>query len=597
MKIRQKTLLLTILPLVGLVLILYGSLSAILLRSYTRLETQDADRNLQRVNEVLAGDLKQMHILAEDWAEWDETYAFVRTLNPDYIESNLADRGFESLKLNFLAIVDDQGKLIYGQGYDLEREKPIPLPESLKAQLTPGSLLLNYPHIAHYYTGLIPVDDQVLLIAAEPILRSDGTGPARGMVLMGRYLDPTKVEDLAFRTKLDLSVHVLGDQLPLPENLIEIAKHLQRQVDLRKQLPLNQRNQPLPTQIEPLNQSNLAGYMVLPDIYQNPRLLIQITLPRDIYQQGQISLHYLAVALMLACGVFIGCLWLLLERIILRRLLKLSNEVNHIGQLNDLTRRVPAQGSDELSRLGTCINRMLGELQVSTQKLALEQQKAERLLLNILPESIADQLMQEEVSIAQHFDEVTILFADIVGFTPLSSRMEPIALVNLLNRIFSAFDTLAEKFNLEKIKTIGDAYMVAAGLPLPRPDHAIAIAEMALAMQDVLATMQDDEGEAFQMRIGINTGVVVAGVIGTKKFIYDLWGDAVNIASRMESSSEPGMIQVTAATYEQIKDHYWLEERGSVQIKGRGEMVTYWLQGHKQPWVAPAVPIAAQPCA
>ncbi|HEY9849975.1 MAG TPA: adenylate/guanylate cyclase domain-containing protein [Leptolyngbyaceae cyanobacterium] len=152
-------------------------------------------------------------------------------------------------------------------------------------------------------------------------------------------------------------------------------------------------------------------------------------------------------------------------------------------------------------------------------------------------------------------------------------------IVNLLNEIFSTFDALAQHFGLEKIKTIGDAYMVAAGLPIPRADRAEAIANMALAMQAAIDRFQIERGENIQIRIGINTGIVIAGVIGTKKFIYDLWGDAVNIASRMESSGEAGSIQVTKATYEQIKDKYVFQKRGAIKVKGKGEMITYWLVG------------------
>lgn len=211
--------------------------------------------------------------------------------------------------------------------------------------------------------------------------------------------------------------------------------------------------------------------------------------------------------------------------------------------------------------------------------LRLEQEKSEQLLLNILPESIARQLKENQGAIAEHFNEVTILFADIVGFTTLSERLKPIDMVNLLNKIFSTFDELAEQLKLEKIKTIGDAYMVAAGLPVPRADHAEAIAEMALAMQAEIQRFQAELCENLQIRTGINTGAVVAGVIGTKKFIYDLWGDAVNIASRMESSGQPGRIQVTAATCERLKDKYRFEKRGTIQVKGKGEMETYWLLG------------------
>lgn len=206
-----------------------------------------------------------------------------------------------------------------------------------------------------------------------------------------------------------------------------------------------------------------------------------------------------------------------------------------------------------------------------------EQEKSERLLLNILPAEIAQQLKQNQSAIAQRFDEVTILFADIVNFTGLAAHITPIELVNSLNEIFSSFDRLAEFHGLEKIKTIGDAYMVVGGLPTPRKDHALAVAQMALDMQQAITQIQTVTGESFQLRIGINTGSVVAGVIGLKKFSYDLWGDAVNLASRMESHGIVGKIQLSETTYLHIKDDYKLEKRGLIQVKGRGEVTTYLL--------------------
>lgn len=212
-----------------------------------------------------------------------------------------------------------------------------------------------------------------------------------------------------------------------------------------------------------------------------------------------------------------------------------------------------------------------------TAELFQEKERAERLLLNVLPGEIAERLKSSNESPADHFEEVTILFADIVGFTTLAAKLDPMQLVSSLNQIFSAFDHLTETYGLEKIKTIGDAYMVVGGLPTARPDHASAIAEMALDMQAHMQTLDSLLGESLQLRIGINTGPVIAGVIGIKKFIYDLWGDAVNLASRMESQGRPGAIQVTEATYVRLKDQYVFESRGTIAVKGRGDMLTYWL--------------------
>lgn len=220
--------------------------------------------------------------------------------------------------------------------------------------------------------------------------------------------------------------------------------------------------------------------------------------------------------------------------------------------------------------------------------LRIAKQKSENLLLNILPRPIAEQLKQNPSAIAEQFDDVTILFADLVGFTPLASQLSPIELMQLLNQVFSTFDRLAEQYGLEKIKTIGDAYMVVGGLPVPKLDRAEAMAEMALAMQAAMATLSLEQlnrvrpGKPFQIRIGMNTGSVVAGVIGLKKFIYDLWGDAVNIASRMESQGEPGKIQVTEQTYHRLKHQYQFEQRGKIPIKGKGEITTYWLVGRHE---------------
>ncbi|MDY6806873.1 MAG: adenylate/guanylate cyclase domain-containing protein [Cyanobacteriota bacterium] len=235
------------------------------------------------------------------------------------------------------------------------------------------------------------------------------------------------------------------------------------------------------------------------------------------------------------------------------------------------------------ARINACLEkkRLRDQEQAYLKRLADEQEKSERLLLNILPAAIAQRLKQGESTIADSFADVTVMFADLVGFTKLSANLSPAELVELLNEIFSAFDDLADKYGLEKIKTIGDAYMVVGGLPTPRKDHAEAIAEMALDILDKINGIPAQQEQALKVRIGIHTGAVEAGVIGTKKFAYDLWGDTVNTANRMESHGIPGAIQVTKTTYERLYDKYIWKERGIVDVKGKGPMRTYLLAGRK----------------
>ncbi|HHP7244677.1 MAG TPA: adenylate/guanylate cyclase domain-containing protein [Elainellaceae cyanobacterium] len=230
---------------------------------------------------------------------------------------------------------------------------------------------------------------------------------------------------------------------------------------------------------------------------------------------------------------------------------------------------------------GLTLAAVMTEREEARVSLQHEKERSEQLLLNILPLPIANQLKQERRTIADSFAEVTVLFADIANFTRLSATLSAQELVALLNEIFSAFDDMADKYGLEKIKTIGDAYMVVGGLPFPLENHVEAIADMAIEMQAAMVRFSQIHQKPLAMRIGINTGPVVAGVIGTRKFIYDLWGDTVNTASRMESQGIVGQIQVTDETYERLRDRYEFQKRGTIDIKGKDEMVTYILVGRK----------------
>lgn len=220
-------------------------------------------------------------------------------------------------------------------------------------------------------------------------------------------------------------------------------------------------------------------------------------------------------------------------------------------------------------------------IQEKNRQLKVEKKTTERLLLSIFPEVVAERLKQDSGIIADSFEETSILFADLNDFSSLLAQKTPIQVVELLGRVFASFDRLAEHWGLEKIKTVGDSYMAPAGIPVPRPDHAQAIAELAFAMQEEIVRFDAGIEAPLQLRIGINSGPVIAGVIGTAKLAYDIWGETVGTAAQMEAYGLPGSIQVSAATYTLLKDSYVFEERGEFYVKGEGTIRTYLLVSRK----------------
>ncbi len=575
MNLRQKTLLTIALCLCGLIAVLSGSLSLIMLRSFDELEREEAERDVERVHQAIAADIDQLRRLSIDWGAWDDTHSYVLGNNPSYVADNFGSATtLADLDLDLFVISDRQGKIHFSQGFDRVTKREITLSPTLTSYLQPPAPLTT-PSSGKLYNrhGLLRLPWQTatptaMLMAAQGIIANDHQGPPQGQLIMARRLQGAQVAELEERTQLEIEFYDLATEVP--KDLASVV------ADLEAAAP------DVPALIIKVqDRQTLMAYSLLRDFTGEPILLMALALPRLIYQEGQRALGYLAM-LLVAVGLGFGAVTLcLLEKMVLARLARLIGEVRQIGHGEAFNQRVTIQGKDELSDLAITMNQMLGRLAGAMTDLADEQAKAERLLTNILPAQIATQLKENGQVIAENFEAVTILFADLVNFTQLASHYSAVELVKLLNEIFSQFDHQVEALGLEKIKTIGDAYMVAAGLPVPREDHAAAIADMALAMQTIIANFNPLTPKPLQLRIGINTGVAVAGVIGTKKFIYDLWGDAVNIAARMESHGEPGKIQVTQATYEHLKENYHLEERGVIDIKGKGPTLTYWLLGRK----------------
>jgi class 3 adenylate cyclase len=263
--------------------------------------------------------------------------------------------------------------------------------------------------------------------------------------------------------------------------------------------------------------------------------------------------------------------------------------ISALDEIDSIVRCIQAGAEDYLpkpfdpvllnARIGASLERkwLRDREQAFTQQLQAEKSKSDALLLNILPATIVERMRQGEVAIADRFPETTILFSDLVGFTSLAGRSSPSQIIELLNQLFSAFDALAKDLGLEKIKTIGDSYMVAGGLPEQQANHALAVADMALGMIEAVNDIGTKFGEPLEARIGIHSGDVVAGVIGQHRFIYDVWGDTVNTASRLESSGLPNRIQISEATYAHVRHAFHCELRGEVAIRGKGTMLTYFL--------------------
>ncbi|WP_437976364.1 adenylate/guanylate cyclase domain-containing protein [Sorangium sp. So ce295] len=582
LSLRAKTLLAIAATLLGLSFALYGVSSRALLANSMAAEAQDTRRTVQVALNLFRQASSDFNARWTDWSQWDDAYAFVQDGNQEFVRSNLVAQLFDIARIDLAVFAGADGRPVYSTGYNHATKSWAPLPRGIEERLRIGDLLFgrDAPGSA-VRGGIVLLPDGPMLLCSQPSVGSSGRGPVAGTVTFGRFLTDAEIKRLTEPAGLSLAVHRLDDP-QLPDDFREARA------------ALSDRD---PILVHPLGSDRIAGYTVLNDIDGKPALLVRVDNDRAILKMGHDTLRYLVLVTVVVGLVFGGVTLLLLEKLVLYRLARLSREVTEIGGVGDLSARVAMPGTDELSRLTGSINGMLSALEAnarrqSQQKAALEQAKAaaerahersDRLLLNILPRTIADQLKEHEQLIAEHFEEVTVLFADIADFTPLAARLPPAELVGLLNRMFSSFDQLAEQHGLEKIKTIGDAYMVVGGLPAQRPDHARAIARMAIAMTHTVRQFVGDDGEPFQLRIGINTGPVIAGVIGKKKFSYDLWGDAVNVASRMESSGEPGRIQVSEASYSLLARDFLLEERGLVAIKGKGAMKTYWLIGENTP--------------
>ncbi len=389
-----------------------------------------------------------------------------------------------------------------------------------------------------------------MLVVSEYFSSSKDKGELLETLLVGKNLEEEEVQQLEVLTRLSLEIPVIN---ALPPDFEKVRSALTDENPIFVQ-----------TLDTTDGDENVAGYTVLNDINGAPALMVRADVPRDIMDEGNKSLNFLLIAMIALGVILVGLIAYLLDKLVLSRMARLNTQVSAIDTTADLETRVVVPGRDELSNLAGAINGMLGDIQT-------ERGRAENLLLNVLPKPIAERLKDGATVIVDSFPQVSVLFSDTVGFTKLSASISAEELVDLLNRTFSAFDALTDKHGLEKIKTIGDAYMVVGGVPLPLDDHAERIAEMALDMHSEVARLNSENKIQINIRVGIHAGPVVAGVIGVRKFSYDLWGDAVNTAARMESHGLPGLSQMTEEMYNVIGGlgKFEIEDRGIIDVKGK----------------------------
>ncbi|MBI3921551.1 MAG: HAMP domain-containing protein, partial [Armatimonadetes bacterium] len=343
MTLRIKTLLIIGATLAGLMLVMYALAKTILLQGFAELEDQTTRRNVRRVMDALSDEFDRLEMQNSDYARWNDTCAFVQNGNQHYIRDNLVDLTFADLKINLMLFLNTAGRVVHGKGYDLIGGKSVPAPPSLLRQLSPNNPLLRLPEVDSGVTGLVLLEEGPLMVSSLPVVTNEKRGPIRGALIFGKYLDNAETERLERLTHLHVDLRSLGG-LPLP-------------ADYRAALPGLAK--PSSIFVRPLDRNTIAGYFLLRDVYQNPALVVRMSLPRAIYRQGTVTVQYLIHALLITAYVFAAVSLVLLRRFVLTPLARLGANAIAIGAGGDPSARVPVVGRDELSQLSTAINDML----------------------------------------------------------------------------------------------------------------------------------------------------------------------------------------------------------------------------------------------
>ncbi|MCT7964833.1 ATP-binding protein [Laspinema sp. D1] len=375
--------------LIGLLGVIYLSSSTLLLAGFAKFEQQDTVRNVKRAVDVLSDEIDKLSFTANDWAAWDDTYAFIEDENADYIQTNLNDATIARLRLDMMLYIHRSGRIVFGQKFNPETGERAPVEEnteaiaSLSQYLTPNSLLVNHPETTSLVEGILQLPEGPMLIVSRPILTGEAEGPIRGTLIMGRYLSVEEIKRLGELTQLSIAIQNWGSP-ELPPDFQTIRQSIVEDTDREPALVLADQT---PIFVEAWNSQTIDGYTLVKDIYNNPALLVRVELPREIYQQGQRTANFILWVVLVVGVAFLVLTLLLLEKVVLSRLSQLSQNVNHIGSDRNSAVRLPVQGVDELSQLATRINEMLDALDYS-QQVRHESEQRYRAVIEQTSESI-----------------------------------------------------------------------------------------------------------------------------------------------------------------------------------------------------------------